>query len=395
MRTEPEQHQIDRGFEAEFSDAAINEMDRAFSKDDALQDLIYKMHDADNSYDLKRGEFYPELLRAGLGLKRALGRIYDIDPRQVQTNYGSNGSIDTVLAAVRTEEFKRLERWARDNAGSATAAPSGGGVLFPSPTYFRNHNSAKAKGLAVHSVPLDAEFRLAVPLLVAAIKEHRPSIVMLVTPNNPTGVPIDDADLLAVLDAVPSEIWVMIDRTLVNTKPELPTAEILRRYTHKNVVILHSFSKYHAMSHLRIGVALYSNVAMAAVVQPHLPLGIGLEACVKATRIVRAEGGIIPTAQVRANIEENRRILDAFVKKHPGFRISDFSANYCLLTLPAQLDSATFAEALQRRGLFVMAGAELPDELSSAIRLHTGGPPDYLRRFCAEVATMPIIFSRN
>ena len=172
----------------------------------------------------------------------------------------------------------------------------------------------------------------------------------------------------------------------MNTRPEIQTRVLLARCNGKNVVVLHSFSKYRSLSHLRIGVALYSSAEMARLVQPHLPLGIALEGCLKATRIVRADGGIFPSQAVSENIETNRRILQEFVRAYPAFRFTDFSGNYCLLLLPAWVTSAKFADAMQRRGLFVMAGAELPEDLGSAVRLHTGGPPDYLRRFCTEAA---------
>ena len=347
-------------------------------------------------------EFYPELLRAVISLKHSLSEIYGIDASQIHPNYGSNGSIDTVLTAVKTEESKKLAQWAqiatdylegrspRDSAESGclakevlTKKPRLDGAMFTSPTYFRNYNSATAKGLSVRLVPLKPNFEFDGPVFVDAMIQHQPSIVFLVTPNNPTGLPISDEDLCSVLDALPSGSWALIDRTLVNTRPEISTRELLQRYRSQNVLILHYFSKYKGMSHLRIGVALYSNSQMAKVVQPHLPLGIALEGCVKANRIILTEGGIVPSADVLANIKENHAILREFTTKFPEFPFTDFAGNYCLLMLPKPYTATQVSAVLQQTGIYVMPGHEFPEETDSAIRLHTGGPPQYMRRFCS------------
>src|SRR3954469_18154348 len=98
---EPAKVLVDKGFDSEFGWSRIDELCRLFTKDEVLQDFIYEMHESDNAIDLKRGEFYPELLRAVISLKRSLSEIFGIDVAHVQPNYGSNGSIDTVLAAVK------------------------------------------------------------------------------------------------------------------------------------------------------------------------------------------------------------------------------------------------------------------------------------------------------
>ena len=47
--------------------------------------------------------------------------------------------------------------------------------------------SAQLQGLAFHGVPLTADFELDEAAMLAAIAQHKPSIVYLAYPNNPTG----------------------------------------------------------------------------------------------------------------------------------------------------------------------------------------------------------------
>lgn len=363
---------IDRGFDAPFSKEQVDSLCALFGDQTSVADAISAIHEQDDAFDLKRGEFYPELLRAVLTLKKHAATAYGIGTSQVQANYGSNGSIDTILAAVKVEETRRR----------GPNAAQEGGVLMTSPTYFRNYNSASAKNLRTHFVPLRSDFAFDAEAFVAAMGRTKPSIVVLVTPNNPTGIAIPDADLYSVLDNLTADSWAMIDRTLVNVRSEVPTRELLHEYAAKNVVVLHSFSKYKGMSHLRIGIALHSNSSLAAKVQPHLPLGIGLEGCLKAIQAIMEEGTMRPSDHIISNITENHQILREFVKAEPSFAFTDFTGNYCLLCLPATLPSEYVTAALEKDGLIVMGGHEFPEPNSRVVRLHTGGCPKYTRDLC-------------
>lgn len=407
----PQDILVDKGFDAEFSWERINEMCHLFSDDEALQRYIYNAHIKDNALDLKRGEFYPEILRATISLKRSLSTLFEIDLVQVQPNFGSNGSIDTVLAAAKIEETSRLNeleqiRWIEIAKIVESSLPfdskldsisrlvqqyqaekTSGGVLCTSPTYFRNYNSASAKQLEIHLVPLEENFEFNASRFISEMLRFKPRIVFLVTPNNPTGLPISDNDLISVLDNLPEMTWALIDRTLVNTHPEISTHQLLHRYRLKNVVVLHSFSKYKGMSHHRIGIAFYSNKNFAQIVQPHLPLGMGLEGCIKANKIVLEEGGISPSERIVNNIKTNNAILKSFVCEHPTFSFTDFSGNYCLMILPEGLLSEDLIPVLEDHGLFVMGGHDFPEPNHRVIRLHTGGPPEYIRRMCDVLST--------
>ena len=53
--------------------------------------------------------------------------------------------------------------------------------------------SAKFAGLEFIGVPLNDDFTLDVDALIAAIETHKPALVYLAYPNNPTGTLYDDA----------------------------------------------------------------------------------------------------------------------------------------------------------------------------------------------------------
>jgi histidinol-phosphate/aromatic aminotransferase/cobyric acid decarboxylase-like protein/thioesterase domain-containing protein len=366
----------DRGFNTPFGRTTLEELRQVMTDEEELAAHVERIHLDANVVDLKRGEYYPELLRAKMGLRAAVASALQIEPIQVLPNFGSNGSIDTILTVAKILETHE----------SAERRPAS--VLMTSPTYFRYYDSASSRQLEVHEVPLTEDHQLDVNAYIAAMKRLRPSVAIIVTPNNPTGIAISDADLLTVLDAVPAGTWAMVDRTLVNTRPEISTQALLQRYRDRDLVVLHSFSKYKSMSQHRIGVALFSNVPFARLIDPLLPLGLSLEACVKATSIVLAEGGLVPSQAVIHNIEDNQRVLAAFVRDNPRYQVTDFSGNYCLLTLPAGLSAEMVTEELARMGLHVMGGHEFPRPNPRVLRLHTGGEATKMARLCALLRDM-------
>ncbi|MFB3894871.1 MAG: aminotransferase class I/II-fold pyridoxal phosphate-dependent enzyme [bacterium] len=365
---------IDKGFNTEFKWYNIKELCTVFSDDENIRSYIYKLRNAEGSIDIKRGELYPELLRALFSLQKLVSSMFKIEPIQVQPNFGSNGSIDTILTAVKLQEKQAVSLLPKGKNGK--------GVLFAVPTYFRNYNSASARLLTIHKVPLLNNFEFDVKSFISEMKLKRPGIIILVTPNNPSGLPIHDQDILLVLDNLPKGTWAMIDRTLVNTRPEISTYKLLHRYANKNIVILHSFSKYQGMSHLRIGLALYSNPVMAGIVRPLLPLGMSLEGTIKAYNIIKENRGLFPSLQIIRDIKSNSKILKKFVEKNPEYYITDFSSNYCLMGLPKHLDSQDICEILSQQGLFVMGGHDFPEPNNRFVRLHTGGNPQYIDRMC-------------
>ena len=65
-------------------------------------------------------------------------------------------------------------------------AKPGACVLAPEPGFVMYAMSAKLLGLKYVGVPLQADFELDMPAMQAAIERHRPAIVYLAYPNNPT-----------------------------------------------------------------------------------------------------------------------------------------------------------------------------------------------------------------
>jgi histidinol-phosphate aminotransferase len=91
-----------------------------------------------------------------------------------------------------------------------------------------------------------------------AYDEHTPAVVLIASPNNPTGNSISRTDLREVLEHFRESV-VIIDEAYwgFGSTDDSHVAEIIS--TFDNVIIIRSFSKYYALAGVRMGYAVVSD----------------------------------------------------------------------------------------------------------------------------------------
>jgi histidinol-phosphate/aromatic aminotransferase/cobyric acid decarboxylase-like protein len=353
------------GFDEDLPIERLERMLSLFPTPDALTDLLFELREADAFTDMKRGELYPEVIGGVTRLRRTIAQVYDVDFIQAQPNFSCNGCIDTFLSHIQRLELTDSRR---------------NGFLVATPTYFRYYHKIEALRLRLLGIPLRAKFDYPLEEVLSAVKTGTATCLFLVTPNNPTGIPIRDEELCEILDNVPEDLNVAIDRTCANIESEISTKVLLKKYSHKRVAVFHSFSKYYGMSHLRIGFTVFSNRDLAAEVDRYLPFGLNLEAMLRATYILAKDGELRPGSRILDFIRENKEAMNRFLQRNEGYDCSDFKSNYAIFLLPKRLSSRDFHRRLLDKGIFVMPGHELPTPDETSVRIHTGGPPAFINR---------------
>jgi len=105
-------------------------------------------------------------------------------------------------------------------------------------------------------IPLDAAEGHDLEAMAEAVTE-RTKVILLCTPNNPTGVPISHGRLEAFLRSVRSDILVVIDEAYVEYAEAGSGPDSLALYRgYPNVCILRTFSKAYGLAGLRVGYAV-------------------------------------------------------------------------------------------------------------------------------------------
>lgn len=177
--------------------------------------------------------FYPD--SQARSLKSALADRLGLDPSHLVIGNGSVECIDLVARA-----FLR----------------PGDEAVVGFPSFPRFQIACQVVGVRPRVVP-HVEWRHDLDGLRAAASE-RTRVVFLDNPCNPTGTCIGAMDLAALLDDLPPETLVVLDRAYHEFEsPATRFAEDVERIADgANLVVLRTFSKAHGLAGLRIGYAI-------------------------------------------------------------------------------------------------------------------------------------------
>lgn len=200
-------------------------------------------------------------------------------------------------------------------------------------------------------VPLTPDFRHDLPAMARAITDST-RLVVLCSPNNPTGPAIRAGELEEFLAQVPSDVLVVLDeayREFVDD-PEVPNGVDVFR-AHPNVVVLRTFSKAYGLAGLRVGVALAHPEVAATLRRASTPFGVTsiAQAAVVASLQGDAKGELME--RVAALVAERNRVVHGL--REQGWPVPQAQGNFFWLPLGGR--TLDVAEAFATEGLVVRA----------------------------------------
>jgi histidinol-phosphate aminotransferase len=196
-------------------------------------------------------------------------------------------------------------------------------------------------------VPLTDDARHDLPAMLDAITE-RTKVLVVCSPNNPTGPSVHRQELVEFLDAVPPHLLVALDEAYGEfvTDPATPDAYELAR-GRDNVVVLRTFSKAYGLAGLRVGFALGPAPVAEAIRKCALPFGVSSVAQAAAVASLEAEAELLE--RVAAIVVERARVRDALIEQ--GWTVPDAQGNFVWLALGDE--SVAFAASCDEEGVSV------------------------------------------
>ena len=196
-------------------------------------------------------------------------------------------------------------------------------------------------------VPLDADARHDLAAMADAITD-RTRLVLVCTPNNPTGPAVHADELDAFLDAVPSDVLVVIDEAYLEfgRDDRVPDALALYR-SRSNVAVLRTFSKAYGLAGLRVGYAVAQEPIATALRKAAVPFGVTDLAQRAAIASLDAYDEL--AERVDALVLERDRLGKAL--RDQGWDVPETQANF--VWLPLGEDTVDFAAAADQAGLTV------------------------------------------
>lgn len=198
---------------------------------------------------------------------------------------------------------------------------------------------------------------------MAAAVTDRTRMVVVCTPNNPTGVVVTESEFDAFMARVPSSVLVVLDEAYAEfvTDPDaVRGVPLLERYP--NLVVLRTFSKAYGLAGLRVGYAFGPAYVLDAVRACAIPLSVTAQGQAAALASLERESELL--ARVTELAERRDRIRAALVEQ--GWDVPVSQGNF--VWLPTGERTAAAAEAFERAGLIVRAFA--PEGIRISIGEH-------------------------
>ena len=247
----------------------------------------------------------------------------------------------------------------------------GASILAPLPGFVMYAMSAQLQGLKFIGVPLTAEFELDRGAMLAAIAEHRPSILYIAYPNNPTANLWDDAVIDQIIDAAPG--LVVIDEAY---QPFSSRSYIDRIARHDHVLLMRTLSKF-GLAGARLGYLVGPRALVAEIDKVRPPYNVSVLNCECALFALEHEAEF--AAQARS-IKEQRDVVNAALARMPGVKAWPSDANMILVRVP---DAEKAFAGMKTHGVLVKNVSKLHPLLANCLRLTVGTPDENARMLAA------------
>jgi len=187
--------------------------------------------------------------------------------------------------------------------------------------------SAQFAGMDFVGVPLQADFSLDRAAMLAAIEQHRPALVFLAYPNNPTGNLYDTDDLLAIIDALGETGIAVVDEAY---QPFARTSFMDRLPQHPNVVVMRTLSKL-GLAGIRLGYLAAHPALLQEFDKVRPPYNINVLTQVTAEF---ALDHLAVLDEQAARLNAARGELAAAMAALPGVTVYPSSANFITVRVP-------------------------------------------------------------
>jgi histidinol-phosphate aminotransferase len=239
-------------------------------------------------------------------------------------------------------------------------------VLITEPTFTLYRQVTTVLGGEVVSVPLTPALTFDVAGIREAVKNSRPDVTIICSPNNPTGCLLSDHDLETLLEDSPG--IVVIDEAYHEFAHQSAVPFLGR---HPNLVVFRTFSKAMAMAGLRVGYLLSSPALAREVRKAVLPYNLNALSQTAAEVAVEMYESELHSI-VETIIAERDRLYEE-IQSIDGLVPTPSHANF--MVVRTRIEPRRVFEELLRRDILVRDVSHYP-MLSDYFRLSVGTPEE-------------------
>ncbi|MBK5305812.1 MAG: histidinol-phosphate transaminase [Frankiaceae bacterium] len=270
------------------------------------------------------GNRYPD--PAAVELTAALAAKHGIDESRVAVGCGSVSLIQQMVQI---------------------SVDAGNEVIYAWRSFEAYPSLVKVSGARPVEVPLDG-YEHDLKRMADAVTDNT-RLVILCSPNNPTGPALRAADVATFLQTVPDHVLVVLDEAYAEFVDD-PEAVDGRRLLadHPNLAVLRTFSKAYGLAGLRIGYCLAGAAETASALrQVAVPFQVSIPAQAAALASLAAEEELLQ--RVRAVVQEREPLRNRLLEI--GYDVPPSQGNF--VWLPTGADTMRVAGVFDEAGILV------------------------------------------
>ncbi|MBW2607431.1 MAG: aminotransferase class I/II-fold pyridoxal phosphate-dependent enzyme [Deltaproteobacteria bacterium] len=262
---------------------------------------------------MKNGNRYPDSFER---LRTKIGKMYDLGANNVTLCNGSSETIDAMMRVF---------------------LQPGDEIIMSTTTFELFPPRAELCGGKVVQIPVrEGDLQYDVEGMLNAINE-RTKLILIINPNNPTGVFIDDEDLEKFCK---TGIPICVDEAYLDYNLEVSTkASLIKKYP--QVFLSVTFSKAHGFAGIRFGFLLGTEEMVNAFNRMFLPWNVSLMSA------AAAEAIIDNPEEIKAKVEHNNRWMNIFTEELEKLGLKPYPAHGNYMLIDGTMTGKTTEEILK------------------------------------------------
>ncbi len=243
------------------------------------------------------------------------------------------------------------------------ALPPNATVLAPEPSFVMYKQVAQSLGLNYHGISLNTDdFALDLPAMLSAITQHKPAVVFLAYPNNPTGNLFAADDIERILNDTPG--LVVVDEAYA---PFTDASFIDRLINFPNLLVMRTVSKL-GLAGLRLGFLAGEPAIIEQLNKIRLPYNINSLTQMTADFALNNIGFLL---QQTRTLRQQRSLLFAQLNRLVGITALPSDANFILFKTENKSADSLF-QSLKKQGVLIKNLSPQGGVLANCLRVTIG-----------------------
>ncbi|MBT8344639.1 MAG: histidinol-phosphate transaminase [Sulfurovum sp.] len=185
-----------------------------------------------------------------------------------------------------------------------------------------------------------------------AYRMHKPKIIYLCTPNNPTGDATSKEEVLKIIDAVGKNTVIVVDGAYMEYAAAKDAQYAITPNDligYENVIYLGTFSKAHGLGGMRVGYGIAQSEFIKELYKMRPPFNITTLSLLVA--IEACKDNCFVEESIALHQEQIKR-YESFAEEQ-GFKYIESYTNFITYLFDENMDSTKIADALLKRGVII------------------------------------------